>query len=348
MEVDLQKNLGRFKLEVSFKTEKSSLGILGASGSGKSMTLKCIAGIVLPDAGRICVNGQVLFDSAQKINVKPQKRKVGYLFQDYALFPNFTTYQNIASGLNAPKHQKKEIIQELIERFQLAGLENQYPHQLSGGQQQRTALARIVASEPNVILLDEPFAALDSYLREQMQMETSKILKNYDNSIMVTHSRDEVYKLCSDLLVMDEGKVIKMGKTQELFKNPQIMQAAKLTGCKNISRIKRVSDFEICALDWGKAILRVSQPIDETIRFVGIRAHEIMPIFSDNGKFDNLIKIRIVNQSQTPFEKQIIFKKAAAPDFNNQAELWLEYNKDAIPVLPQILRMPPENLLLLT
>ena len=154
-------------LEADFEQEEGCMGILGASGCGKSMTLKCIAGIETPDSGRICLDGQVLFDSEKKINQKPQKRQVGFLFQNYALFPTMTVEENIGCGVR-DRSLRKQIVREQIQRFQLQGLENLKPSQLSGGQQQRTALARMLAGQPRLILLDEPFSALDSFLRDQM------------------------------------------------------------------------------------------------------------------------------------------------------------------------------------
>lgn len=133
------------------------------------MTLKSIAGIVTPDEGRILLNGRTLFDSEKKINLKPRDRKVGYLFQDYALFPNMTVRQNISCGVRGK--EKEKLAEEQIHNFRLEGLEEQYPHQLSGGQKQRTALARMMANEPEALLLDEPFSALDYYLKEQLQVQ---------------------------------------------------------------------------------------------------------------------------------------------------------------------------------
>ncbi|MDF2632452.1 MAG: ABC-type sulfate/molybdate transport system, ATPase component, partial [Caproiciproducens sp.] len=175
--VDITKTLGNFRLNVKFEAQDEILALLGASGSGKSMTLKCIAGVEKPDAGRIVLGGRVLFDSEQKINLSPQKRKTGYLFQHYALFPNMTVEENIAAGICAPKREKGEKIQEKIKAFYLNGLEKHYPSQISGGQQQRVALARILASEPEILMLDEPFSALDSYLRWQMEQEMSGVLE---------------------------------------------------------------------------------------------------------------------------------------------------------------------------
>ena len=209
MKVDIKKKFGTFLLDVHFETEQTNLGLLGVSGSGKSMTLKCIAGIVTPDEGRIEINGRVVYDAEKGINIRPQQRKIGYLFQDYALFPTFTAYANIAAGLQGmPKEKKHAIVDGLIRRFHLEGLEKQYPHQLSGGQQQRVALARIIACEPDALLLDEPFSALDSHLRLQMQLEIKEILGQFPASIMVTHNQEEADKLCAALYTIDKGQII--------------------------------------------------------------------------------------------------------------------------------------------
>ncbi|MCL2167235.1 MAG: ATP-binding cassette domain-containing protein [Clostridiales bacterium] len=348
MEVSIRKKLGKFQLDVQFETEDPNLGVLGASGSGKSMTLKCIAGIVTPDEGRIVIGGRVVYDSQKKINIKPQKRRVGYLFQDYALFPTYTAMENIAAGLqHKSARQKKEIVDGLISRFHLEGLEKHYPHQLSGGQQQRVALARIVACEPEAILLDEPFSALDSHLRLQMQLETREILKNYDASIMVTHNREEAYQLCSALLVVDGGKVTATGKREQIFNKPQTRKTAMLVGCKNISRIVRESDRTIRALDWGGLVLHLDRTPDDTIRYVGIHANRLVPLFEESSERENLIRIRILDQIETPYEKQISFINADGEAADNQTGLWWDCGRNAAPDLPAHLYLPPEDLLLL-
>ncbi len=176
LQVDVKKKLGNFSLEVAFQTEGRWHGILGASGCGKSMTLKMIAGIITPDEGRIVIGDRVLFDSAAGINLSPQKRRTGFLFQNYALFPNMTVEKNIACGLCDGDKAK---VYELIETLQLHGLEKRYPSQLSGGQQQRVALARCLACEPQLIMLDEPFSALDEFLKERLQQEVKRVLQNY-------------------------------------------------------------------------------------------------------------------------------------------------------------------------
>ena len=205
IEVKIQRKLNTFELNIDFKSDSKRIGILGASGCGKSMTLKCIAGIETPDEGRIELNGRVLYDSAKKINLTPQKRRVGYMFQDYALFPNMTVEQNIKAGMG--KHPEEEKVRSYINRFRLEGLEKHYPAQLSGGQKQRVAMARMIASEPDILLLDEPFSALDSYLKWELEQEMRDMLAEVQKPVLfVSHNRDEVYRLCSMVSCIDHGK----------------------------------------------------------------------------------------------------------------------------------------------
>ena len=224
LEVDIRKKLHGFKLDVSFTTAGSSrLGVLGPSGSGKSMTLKSIAGIVTPDEGRIVLNGRTLFDSAKKINLPPQKRKVGYLFQSYALFPHMRVVDNIACGLQLNKKEARENrqIKQIVDMLHLNGLEERYPGQLSGGQQQRAALARILAFQPEIILLDEPFSALDEPLRVELQRQLSEILHSWrKEAILVTHSIKEVRRLSDHLIELDCGHIVARGETEKLLPRP--------------------------------------------------------------------------------------------------------------------------------
>lgn len=303
--VDIRKKLKGFYLNVSFETNGEYLGILGASGSGKSMTLKCISGIETPDEGRIVLNGKVLFDSKEKINLKPQERNIGYLFQNYALFPNMTVEENIGIGVMEAKDKKKDKINEMIKRFQLGGLEKKYPSELSGGQQQRVALARAIIYEPDILMLDEPFSALDSYLKEKLQTEILDLLKFYDKEVlMVTHSRDEVYKFCENLVVIEKGKSILFGNTKETFKNPKIKEVATLTGCKNISRCKVISKNEVYASDWD-ITLKLKKEITENINYIGIRAHNFE--ITENYNEINVIECEIDKIVEGVFEYNIMF-----------------------------------------
>ena len=198
--VDIEKHLPEFHLKTSFEAGNEMLSILGASGCGKSLTLKCIAGIETPDRGRIVLNGRVLFDSQKRINLPARDRKVGYLFQNYALFPHMTVRENIACGLPS---RDRSFTDSWIEKFYLSGLGDHYPSQLSGGQQQRTALARMLASAPSLIMLDEPFSALDDYLKWQMEQELMHIIRDFPGTaLFVSHNRDEVYRMSDRIAVM--------------------------------------------------------------------------------------------------------------------------------------------------
>lgn len=210
LEVNIYKKLTEFDLDVSFQNDDICLGLMGASGSGKSMTLKCIAGIETPDRGRIVVNGHVLFDSEKKINVPIQKRNVGYMFQSYALFPNMNVYENIACGLKARKDKDvEEKVLKVMEQFHITELSSRYPKQLSGGQRQRVALARLMVYEPNVFLLDEPFSALDDDLKEELLRELKKQLQISKPVIFVSHNKEEVRYLCDFKYKMRQGKMEK-------------------------------------------------------------------------------------------------------------------------------------------
>ena len=205
--VDIEKRLGAFRLQSKFEVADETLALLGASGCGKSVTLKCIAGIMTPDRGRIVLNGRVLFDSEKKIDLTPQQRRVGYLFQQYALFPNMTVEQNILCGIRAgSRSEKRALAAEKLRMFRLEGLEKKYPAQLSGGQQQRVALARILCSEPQAILLDEPFSALDSYLKWNLELELSDLLAGFRGPILwVSHDPGECCRNCQKVCVMENG-----------------------------------------------------------------------------------------------------------------------------------------------
>jgi molybdate transport system ATP-binding protein len=353
IKVRIRKRLSRqFQLEAEFESHDGCLGILGASGCGKSMTLKCIAGIERPDEGHISVNGRVLFDSAGRINLRPQERRVGYLFQNYALFPRMTVLGNIIAGLPGKKAENVAGARQWLDRFNLEGLEDRYPSQLSGGQQQRAALARMLIRSPEAILLDEPFSALDSFLREQMQIRLLELLGANRDVIMVTHSRDEVYRIAEELLVMDRGRILGQGNTRELFRNPRTALAARLTGCKNISPvvpagIAEDGSPEVYAADWGLTLkLPPSAANGQRISHIGVRAHDFVPVPPDSGGSFNQVRIAAASLSESPFEHIVLFKNADAPEPQTRRTLWWSYSKYACPApLPERLFIPPEAIL---
>ena len=274
LHVDIRKNLGDFHLEARFDAENETMALLGASGCGKSVTLKCIAGILTPDEGQITLNGVTLFDSAAKINLPPQKRRVGYLFQQYALFPNMTVRQNIAAAVR-DKARRKDKSAELIRRMALECVADLRPAQLSGGQQQRCALARILASEPRAILLDEPFSALDSYLKQQLELELADTLSAFSGTVVwVSHDRGEVYRNCRRVCVMDRGRTQPSMDTASLFAHPASEAAARLSGCENFLDVLPEGD-SLTVPQWGVTL--TCPGVSTGVRRAGIRARRVLP-----------------------------------------------------------------------
>lgn len=271
--VKIRKKLEDFVLDVEFTAENEIFAVLGESGCGKSLTLKCIAGVEKPDEGRIVLNGRVLFDSQEHINVPARKRNVGYLFQDYALFPNMTVEENIGAGLK--KRERGRLVSEYVRLFFLEGQEKKYPHMLSGGEKQRTALARMMIVNPEIILLDEPFSAVDSYLKWKLEQQVLEVFEKYHRTMLfVSHNRDEVYRLCERMGIIHHGRLEVTGEKREIFKNPKTKSAAILTGCKNISRMVCEKGGEVCLKDWNitKKIYKADAGQYQSI---GIRAHDI-------------------------------------------------------------------------
>ena len=219
--VDIEKKLHGFTLKVKLESDGSPMGILGASGSGKSMTLRCIAGIQTPDSGRIVVNDKVLFDSEKKINLKPQERKVGYLFQNYALFPTMTVEKNIACGYRGDKKHLKAKVADYIERYQLNGLEKRYPGQLSGGQQQRVAIARALATDPEIIYFDEPTSALDPELTDEVLEVMRQLAQEGMTMVVVTHEMNFAREVSDRVIFMADGVIQEEGTPEQIFNNPQ-------------------------------------------------------------------------------------------------------------------------------
>jgi molybdate transport system ATP-binding protein len=269
---------------------------------------------------------------------------VGYLFQNYALFPRMTVLDNIRAGLSGPAAEIRRKTRDYIERFELSGLERRFPRQLSGGEQQRTALARMLIREPCLVLLDEPFSALDTNLREQIRLRFLEIVASRRNAILVSHSRDDVYTLCGETLVIDAGASIAMDNTAALFQNPQSVRVARLTGCKNITPVTRKSEREMYARDWGLT-LRTALPVTEDISHAGIRAHDFRPA---SGEGYNEIRPAVRLCAEEPFERTVVFTNAETDDPGGHGALWWKYSAyQRYAEIPRRLFIPPEAVLLL-
>ena len=356
MIVDIRKKYKDFELETAFSSKDETLAILGASGSGKSMTLKCIAGLISPDEGKIVSNGRVLYDSSAGIDLKPQERDVGYLFQSYALFPNMTVRQNVAIAYGGTPEKREKDIDALLSKYEIGELSDRYPVELSGGQQQRAALARIFAYGPQLLLLDEPFSALDAFLRENMQAEFKRIIREYDGDVVfVTHNRDEAYKIADSLVILDEGRLAAAGVLREVFAHPGNVRAARITGCKNISPIEKTGERSFYAKDWGTEFF-TTEAVGDEHAFAGIRAHDLSPACEDDavarsggtpigrsgGRPANSFDIMIVDEIDGLFEKDVIFRVAGGSE-----DLWWIADKDRDVNAVRALSIAPEAIMLL-
>lgn len=349
--VDIEKQLSNFKLDTAFSAQQENLGILGGSGSGKSMTLRCIAGVDTPTTGRIVLNGRSLFDSDNNINLPSHQRKVSLVFQNYALFPHMTVAQNIAFGL---QHLSKSICRQRVDRqldlLQMQGLGDRYPHQLSGGQQQRVALARALATEPELLLLDEPFSALDTYLRSQMERQLLATLATYRGiTLFVTHNLEEAYRICENLMVMSAGKAIAYDSKHQIFEHPKTVRIAQLTGCKNFSRAVVQGANSVIATDWG-ITLQVLEALDNRLTDIGIRAHQIS--ITTEPDRDNTYACWLASTSETPHRITLFLKFNAIPmslhDYHVQAEVFKEkWNSIKDLPFPWYVRLDPARLILM-
>jgi molybdate transport system permease protein len=356
LEVQVAKKLAEFTLDVSFTAGDAPIGILGPSGAGKTMLLRCIAGLERPNRGRIVLGKRTLLDTERRIRVPARERRVGMLFQNYALFPHRTVAENIAFGLHhLPREEQTNRTTALLERTHATGLENRYPRELSGGEQQRAALARALAIEPEALLLDEPLSALDTHLRSQMEAQLQETFAAYRRpTLFVTHNIEEAYRVGQELLVLSRGRVAASGGKEEIFRHPPSLEVAQLTGCKNFSRARAISENTIEALDWG-CRLRVAQPLRGVVAHVGIRAHHIDFVESSGGaaQQENVFPCWLVQSSETPFRITLYLRLHRPPDKSgaelSQADIQAEVFKEKWQLfrdrpLPWHVRLSPESL----
>jgi ABC-type sulfate/molybdate transport systems ATPase subunit len=366
LEVSIEKQLRGFRLAVEFTARETPLGLLGPSGSGKTMTLRAIAGLDTPDRGRIVLDGRVLFDSQRGINVPARDRRVGMLFQHYALFPHLTVGQNIAFGLrHLPAQERDRRVNLQLAAAHLEGLADRNPAWLSGGEQQRVALARALAIEPAALLLDEPFSALDTHLRGALERQLRGTLATFRGAaVFVSHNLEEAYRVCDELAVLSKGTVAALGPKEEIFRHPPTLEVARLTGCKNFSRALRLPDGRIEATDWG-CRLRVPQASVPEPAHVAIRAHHIRvgvmrvddmrAALADKNVAEvreNVFPCWLAASSETPFRVTLDLRIGDSPanpaDFHVQAEIFKQ-EWESFRSLPQPweIELSPDRLFLL-
>ncbi len=312
LEVTLVKRLPGFTLDVSWTAGAGVAVLFGPSGAGKTLTLECLAGLMRPDAGRIVVDGRVFFDAGASIDLPPQERRIGYVFQGYALFPHLTVADNIAFGLrDRPRAERARRTAEVIERLGLSGLERRHPRELSGGQRQRVALGRALAIDPALVLLDEPLSALDQPLRHALRDELGRILAEWGAAaVVVTHDFTEAYRLGDRLVVYEGGRVIQQAPRSELLWQPASERVARIIGIRNILRgtvVKATPDR--IQIRWrGQVLEAVNSPVqaylppaESPIAFF-IRPEYVRLIRKDRGAPDpahhmNLMRGRVVGEA---------------------------------------------------
>lgn len=379
--VDIRKHFPAFDLDIQLDAGDEVFGLLGASGCGKSLTMRSIAGIETPDEGRIVVNGEVFFDSEKKINLKPQERKTALLFQNYMLFPNLTVEQNVASGVRLADeffdtvnlglakvkrrgkrwHEKcNEVVFDELRRFDVQAFAKRYPAQLSGGQQQRVALARMLAARPGILMLDEPFSALDAHLKGVLEQNLSSLFDAFQGTILyVSHDIDEAVRFCDRFAVVERGHVMEFGPSRDVVNHPQSVAGLKLSGCKNVANVKRIDDTHVSCEHWG-ITLTVPKGVPENVKAVGVRAFYLEEAAAPG---ENVFRARVDRTSDSRFERMCLLSfldrdqdadpLVGATDqemhFLHQRIYWrlsmLYYDG----VLPQIgdelyIRIPPEHL----
>lgn len=323
LEVDIEKSMGGFRLEAAFAAGNETLGFLGASGCGKSLTLRCIAGIEKPDAGRIVVNGTTFFDKAPgrraKIDLTPQQRKTALLFQNYMLFPNMTVRQNVMAGMDRgmQPESRDRIVEAQVRRFGLVGLEGRYPAQLSGGQQQRVALARMLAANPGILMLDEPFSALDAHLKSSLEQNLIGLFEEFEGTILyVSHDIDEAYRFCDRIAVVDAGHIDEIGPKDQVVHHPSSLAAVKLSGCKNTTSAVYAGEHEVRLPEWGVSVHAADQ-VPRDVKWFGVRAFMLRRA-SEPGV--NVFRVRADRVSDSRFERTVMLSfldaqgEAAAKD----------------------------------
>ena len=306
LEVDIEKKFKGFHLQAQFTAGDETMGLLGASGCGKSLTMRSIAGIERPDSGKIVVNGTVFFDRAPgkkaRVDLSPQQRKTALLFQNYMLFPNLTVAQNVAAGIakDVSPADCDAMVQAELKRFGLSGFEKRYPVQLSGGQQQRVALARMLAARPGILMLDEPFSALDAHLKSVLEQNLVSLFDAFRGTILyVSHDIDEALRFCDRIAVVESGHIMEMGTGDDLVNRPQSQAGIKLSGCKNATPAQRRGSHTVWLPKWGVQVETAAE-VPEGVKCLGVRAFYLQRA---DGPGRNCFRMRVDRVSDSRFER---------------------------------------------
>jgi molybdate transport system permease protein len=351
LQVDIAKSLPNFQLELNLQAGREPIGLLGASGAGKSLTLRLIAGIATPDSGCIVLNGRTVFDSAQGIDIPAAQRRVGVVFQDYALFPHLSVFDNVAYSLHRlPRSERALRVERLLQALRIAHLAGRMPAQISGGERQRAAIARCLAMEPEALLFDEPFAALDPHLRRSTEEQLRETLRSYRGAVLfVTHDMEEAFRFCSGLMVLDQGRTIASGPRQALFQNPGSIVAARLTGCKNIAAASGIDASHLRVEAWDCTLVS-PRAMGAAVAAIGYRSHYFR--FQQQAVGENVFLCWLMETSEAPHEMTLYLRLHARPSVGDVYHLQADLPRDAWLQLrdqpqPWRIQLHPERILLL-
>ena len=311
LSVSIKKSFPAFTLDVDIEAGNETIGWLGESGCGKSLTMRCIAGIETPDEGKIVVNGKTFFEreagKRPAVNLSPQERKTALLFQNYMLFPNLTVAENVAAGIDRklPKEERNAQVDAELKRFGLDGFGKRYPSQLSGGQQQRVALARMLAAKPDILMLDEPFSALDAHLKGVLEQNLAGLFETFHGTILyVSHDIDEALRFCDRIAVIEKGHVMEVSTGNNLVNNPQSAASIRLSGCKNTTPAHRIDDHRVFLPAWGIEV-ETDKSAPENLTYMGVRA-----FFLERAEEPerNTYRVRVVRTSDSRFDRSVLLE----------------------------------------
>jgi molybdate transport system ATP-binding protein len=317
LSVDFEKQLGDFRLRPRFEAQDEIVVLFGPSGSGKSLTLRAIAGLLRPDRGRIELPEGVAFDAAAGIDLPPQLRNAGYVVQDLALFPHLTVAENIAFGLHGrPKATQRARVAELVELLGLQGLEARLPRSISGGQQQRVALGRALAPEPRLLLLDEPFSALDAPIRSGLRREVAQLRRRLGLvALFVTHDIQEAYALGDRVAIYDEGAVLQFGPRSDVFRRPASVRVAQLLDARNVfagAVVQSTEAFVEVETPWFRVRARLDAALPAGSKAaVSTRPEHVILLRRDRphaNELDTTLDVLIVDEVATSNSRRLYLK----------------------------------------
>lgn len=351
LSVSIKKHFPAFTLDVNIEAGNETLGWLGESGCGKSLTMRCIAGIETPDEGKIVVNGKTFFEreagKRPTVNLSPQERKTALLFQNYMLFPNLTVAENVAAGIDRklPKEEREAQVNAELKRFGLDGFDKRYPSQLSGGQQQRVALARMLAAKPDILMLDEPFSALDAHLKGALEQNLAGLFETFHGTILyVSHDIDEALRFCDRIAVIEKGHVMEVSTGNNLVNNPQSAASIKLSGCKNATPARRINDHRVFLPAWGIEV-ETGKSVQENLTCMGVRAF-FLEQAKEPGR--NTYRVRVVRTSDSRFDRSALLefldREPGADKVVDQSENEMKYLEQHLFWRIDKLKVPEEKL----